>query len=401
MLHEFAQQLQLQREAILGRWVSAVRADPKLITANLLEEIELRDHLGEIIARLAETLAANAQPVGMLQEPQLVQGAREDARLHGHMRARQHYRVDEMVREIGVLRSELLAFFGEYLQSGRTMVAEEFLRISQMVHRFFDEICVSSVTTYVTDRDQQAEKTQLGLRMLNEALEKQFVSASATSRRTLSTVAHEMATPVNALGLGVTYLAESDDPGERREARQLIGRTLDHLRTMLDQLLDFARADGGSEAVRVAEFAVRPLFEYLVAGFEPLAAARDLQFHADYDETLGSLCSDENKVQRIAVNLLSNAIKYTESGRITLSLRGVEAGYWEIVVTDTGCGIPEADLVRIFAEFQRLPAHSDKPGLGLGLSIVRNLAERLGGEVKVESEVGRGSRFTVILPQRL
>jgi signal transduction histidine kinase len=79
----------------------------------------------------------------------------------------------------------------------------------------------------------------------------------------------------------------------------------------------------------------------------------------------------------------------------------VSETHWAIEVADTGCGIPEEDVARIFAEFQRLAIHTEKPGLGLGLAIVRNLAERLGGEVKVESEVGKGSRFTVVLPREI
>ena len=119
------------------------------------------------------------------------------------------------------------------------------------------------------------------------------------------------------------------------------------------------------------------------------------------DEDLRTVCSDENKVQRIGFNLLSNALKYTDAGEVSLVIRGVSETHWSLEVADTGCGIPPADLPRIFAEFHRMAIHGEKPGLGLGLAIVRNLTERMGGEVKVESEVGKGSRFTVLLPREI
>jgi signal transduction histidine kinase len=400
MLHDFAHQLRTSSEPVVQRWMAAVRADPKLVTANRLDEVQLRDHLGCLVLRLAETLAANAKLPAAV-EPHATPASSRDARKHGESRWAQDYRVDELVREISVLRYEMLEIFGEFIHSRGQVETEEFLQTTQIVHRFFDEICMTSVSVYVTQREEQAEITHRGLRLLNEAMEKQYESADVSRRRTLSTVAHEMATPVNALGLGVTYLAESEDPQERHEAKELIGRTLQHLRVMLDQLLDFARTDGGGEKMRVSKFEVRPVFEYLVSAFEPMAGAQDVEFRAELDESLQTVCSDENKVQRIAVNLLSNAVKYTESGCITLRLRGVDDERWAIQVSDTGCGIPEEDLARIFAEFQRMNIHSDKPGLGLGLAIVRNLAERLGGEVTVESAVGQGSCFTVTLPRQI
>src|SRR4051812_34747562 len=327
MIVAFAQQLRAAHEPIVQRWMAAVRADPKLTTANRLAEQELRDHLGSLVLRLAETLAANAEEP-LDEEPEVAPGTPRDARKHGQTRWAQHYRVDELVREISVLRYEMLEIFRDFIKSRGKVETEEFLQTTQVVHRFFDEICMDSVAVYVNEREEQAAITHQGLRRLNEAMERESESAGAPRRRTLSTVAQEMATPVNALGLGVTYLAESDDPEERREAKQLIGRTLEHLRVMLDQLLDFARTDGGGEKVRVARFEVRPMFEYLTAGFEPMAGAREIEFRGELDESLSSVCSDENKVQRIAVNLLSNAVKYTETGFISLALRGVNDTHW-------------------------------------------------------------------------
>src|SRR4051794_27768320 len=102
MLHDFAQQLKKDGESIVARWLAAMWAEPGLVTARGLKENELRDHLGALILRLAETLTANAQLKTETEEPRLTAGAREDARSHGQTRWSQDYRVDEVVREIAV-----------------------------------------------------------------------------------------------------------------------------------------------------------------------------------------------------------------------------------------------------------------------------------------------------------
>ncbi len=398
MLHDLAQQLRIDRDAVVARWMSAVRADGQIPAADRLSDAELRDHLGALLTKLARQLSSPAHENAPEAQPE------PEAEIHGILRWQQHYKVDELVREIGVLRACFLELFCEFLKQRRQIDTEEFLRSTQLVHHFFDEICTESVASYVRQREQQAESNLQGLQRLNEQLEqtnRQYESEDSFRRRTLRTVAHEMATPVNALGLGMSYLSESDDPTERQEASRLVSRTMEHLRTMLDQLLDFSRTDGGMERLKIAEFAVPPLFDYLVSSFEPLAAAKRIDFVAELDPALATVRSDENKVQRVAVNLLSNAIKYCDEGRVSLAIRAAGDREWVIEVSDTGCGIPRGEADRIFTEFQRLSIHSERPGLGLGLAIVRTLLDRLGGRISMESEVGKGSRFTVRLPRTL
>jgi signal transduction histidine kinase len=399
MLLDFAQYIRGQHGAIIERWLEAVRADAEIPSAQRLTETELRDHLDGVLSKLADQLARTE----VMHRPEEM-AAPAEAKLHGVVRSRQDYQVGELAREVLVLRASFMEIFSTWLKERRQIATEDFLETSKLVHRFFDEICSESVAAYVRQRDREAEHSATGLRELNEALERtnrQYEQADSYRRKTLRTVAHEMATPVNALGLGVTYLAESEDPAEKEEAKGLVLRTLEHLRTMLDQLVDFARSEGGIERLQVTEFEVRPIFHYLVAGFEPLAAAKNLRFEAELDPELKTVRSDENKVQRVAVNLLSNAIKYCENGAVSLTLRGMDAERWAIEVVDTGCGIPREEFDRIFGEFERLGAHANQPGLGLGLSIVRTLVSRLGGEISLESNVGDGSKFLVVLPRAL
>ena len=338
MLHDFAQHVRQSQLSIVGRWMAAVRADENIPRARQLDELDLRDHLDGVAAKLSLHLV-RAVTVG----DESVAEAPQEAIVHGATRSRQQYRVDEVVREIGVLRGAFMEFFSEYLKQTRQIATDEFLRISHLVHRFFDEICSESVTGYVQEREEQSAQSAEELRTLNTTLEKtnrQYEEADSYRRRTLRTVAHELATPVNALGLGVTYLAESETVEERKEAKTLVARTLDHLRTMLDQLFDFSKAEGQLERVHITDFELRPVFDYLVAGFEPLAAAKRLELCRQFDPALGTLRSDETKVQRIAANLLSNAIKYCEVGAVTLNMAALNADTWLLEVIDTGCGIP-------------------------------------------------------------
>jgi signal transduction histidine kinase len=396
MLYELSQHLRAAHEEIIDRWMTAVRADEKIPSANRLNQGDLRDHLDQMLRKMRRQLASGlgaAEP-GTEPEPEAVE--------HGALRADQNYRVDELVREIGVLRGCFLAIFSEFLREKRQIETAEFLQVTQIIHRFFDEICTESVAAYVEQREAQAENTAQALRRLNENLERanqNYEDTDSFRRRTLRAVAHDMATPVNALGLGVAYLSESSEPDEREEAKRLVSRTLEHLRSMVDQLLDFGRLDGGMERLSVTDFSAQTVFEYLLGTFEPMADAKDLTLVGEIDLDLGMVRSDQNKVQRIASNLLSNAIKYCDLGEVRLEMRALGETEWVIEVSDTGGGIAPEERERIFAEFQRLPQHAQQPGLGLGLAIVRTLVQRLGGRVSVESEVGIGSRFTVVLPR--
>ena len=396
MLHQLSDHLRASRETVIRRWMKAVREDAKIPSADGLNDDGLRDHLDVLLERLGQELSKAA--TGCNSEPE----AHKEAWEHGGTRWRQQYQIEELLQEIAVLRSEFLEFFSEYLHELRQIETAELLKTTRLVHRFFDSICIDSVSYFARQREQQTENTQRALQLMNEALEKanqQYQSADLARRRTLRTVVHEMSNPLNALGLGVSYLAESEAVAERVEARQHISRTLDHLRSMLEQLLDFSRVDGQAEPLHVSEFSIRPLFDYLTSGFRSSAAEKGLAFRTNLDPQLRSVIGDEGKVQRIAVNLLSNAIKYCDSGHVGLSVERVDDTHWAIQVTDTGCGIPSDQLGSVFSEFHRLARHSNKPGLGLGLTIVRSLVDRLGGTVTLQSVVGGGSTFRVVLPR--
>ena len=118
------------------------------------------------------------------------------------------------------------------------------------------------------------------------------------------------------------------------------------------------------------------------------------------DDVPDKLCGDAIRIQQVLVNLVGNAIKFTEQGEVKVDLRIADAKYWSIQVTDTGLGIPEKFRSQIFDPFGQVDGSVTRThrGTGLGLSIVKQLTTLMGGQVTLESEVGRGSRFTILLP---
>lgn len=168
---------------------------------------------------------------------------------------------------------------------------------------------------------------------------------------------------------------------------------------MLNTLLNFFRLDSGKEQANAVPFRLRNVAEILQTEFEPRAEAKDLTLRITGCSDI-ILMGDRNRLVQIGNNLLSNAIKFTESGTVGLDM-AYEAGKLVLTVQDTGTGMSHEQKEKIFEPFERLPNAAVKDGFGLGLPIVKNTVTLLGGTVDVESEEGKGSRFTVKLPMPL
>ena len=113
------------------------------------------------------------------------------------------------------------------------------------------------------------------------------------------------------------------------------------------------------------------------------------------------MTSDEAKLRRVVINLVQNAIKYTDVGSVEFAVRRHDASQWELRVSDTGPGIPPEHRTKIFNEFHRIPGSEQREGAGLGLAIVKHLVRVLGGQIRVESEVGQVTSFYVLFPLRV
>ncbi|HEX8359916.1 MAG TPA: GAF domain-containing sensor histidine kinase [Longimicrobium sp.] len=230
-----------------------------------------------------------------------------------------------------------------------------------------------------------------------ESAYEQLRELTAVKERFFNTVSHELRTPINSLkGYGDLLLRGAAGPLPDR-ARLYLERSRAATLTLMeliDDLLDFAKLDAGRMEASLAPCSPREIMDAALAVAEPLAAARGLRLRSEAGEDPPVLRTDSRRVKQILTNLLSNAIKFTADGEVVLAAR-VDGEWMELRVADTGRGIPPEHLDRVFEEFAQVPGSE---GTGLGLPISRKLARLLGGELRVESEVGVGSTFILRLP---
>jgi two-component system, NarL family, sensor histidine kinase BarA len=227
----------------------------------------------------------------------------------------------------------------------------------------------------------------------------------------LATVSHELRTPLNSIiGFSdvLSAIASLDDKQKRYVGN--IQRSGTMLLEMINDILDLAKMESGKMEVRLSEFKIGSLVGAQCDMARPLAEKKNIDLDYDAESNLPPLRQDQAKVQQILNNLLSNAIKFTpEGGRIMITAERDDFGDLRLTVEDTGIGISPEDQQLVFEKFRQAPGVSkdgdamtrEYSGTGLGLSIVRELCRLLGGDVTLESELGKGSRFTVRLPWRL
>jgi PAS domain S-box-containing protein len=223
-----------------------------------------------------------------------------------------------------------------------------------------------------------------------------------TKNDVISLVSHEMRTPLTAIQGMTELLAEYDvGPERRREMNLAINDEVKRLARMIAEYLDITRLESGVTVVRPSTLRLETLIERVLAMLDPVAGQRGIRLVRNLAPGLPALVGDADLLARAVENLVSNAIKYSPGGTdVTVSASDDDSAV-SIQVADQGCGIPEASLARIFEKFYRVPRVQDAevPGTGLGLSLVREIAELHGGSVTVRSEVNAGSTFTLRLPR--
>ncbi|MCU0535462.1 MAG: ATP-binding protein [Hydrococcus sp. Prado102] len=257
--------------------------------------------------------------------------------------------------------------------------------------------------------NQELEDTNRGVVALYAELSdkaEELKRASELKSRFLSYMSHEFRTPLNAIiSLSNMLLAriDGDLTSEQEKQVNFIHKSAQSLTDLVNDLLDIAKVEAGKLDVCISAVDVADLFGALRVIMRPLLAQKnavELIFE-DFSHDVARLQTDEGKLSQILRNLISNAIKYTESGEVRASVqKGVDQTIVFSVV-DTGVGIAQENQSRIFEEFVRLNEFTSKPiqGTGLGLPLCKKLVELLGGRIELQSELGVGSTFSVILPK--
>jgi len=238
------------------------------------------------------------------------------------------------------------------------------------------------------------------LRAANEALRER----NAEKDRIMSIVSHDLRSPLSGIR-GLAELlqgAEAEDPALVREFAQLITDAADQLLDLINDLLEVTRVESGRARLSLSEVDLCQVAHSAIKLLEPIARSKELMLELDCPDTPLLLTADEPKLRQILNNLLSNAVKFTpRGGKISTRIRSTENGV-QLVVEDTGIGIPPEHLPHLFEKFgpHQRPGTQGERGTGLGMPIVKHFVELHGGRIEVESTVGVGTRFTIWLPFR-
>ena len=218
----------------------------------------------------------------------------------------------------------------------------------------------------------------------------------ASRKKVVHTITHELRTPLTAI-IGYAGLIQKNYDTDKNEMYiQNIQQSSDRMREMLNTLLNFFRLDSGKEQFVISTCRISAITHILETEFMPIAMNKGLALTIS-NQTEAIVLTDKERILQIGNNLLSNAIKFTDSGGVSL-ITDYEDSMLKITVEDTGTGMTEEEQQLVFGAFERLSNSATKDGFGLGLSIVQRIVKMLGGTIRLESEKGKGSRFTVKIP---
>jgi signal transduction histidine kinase len=238
----------------------------------------------------------------------------------------------------------------------------------------------------------------------NSRLYQKAERGSKAKSNFLAVMSHELRTPLNAI-IGYSDLlllgVPEEIPPESQEHAKRIRASARHLLRLIEEILTFTRMEAGREHILITEVRLNSLVTEVAQLIQPMAVDRGLDFSVQLPEHDYAILTDSGKLSQVLLNLLSNAVKFTPAGSVRVDVVPVD-DWTHFHVRDSGVGIPAEHLEHIFEPFWQAEQERTRrtEGTGLGLSVARRLASLLGGNLVVQSTVGRGTTFTLQLPNR-
>ncbi|MFH1904871.1 MAG: ATP-binding protein [bacterium] len=214
----------------------------------------------------------------------------------------------------------------------------------------------------------------------------------------VANVSHELRTPVSSIkGYAETLLEGAmDDKENAMDFLKIIHSDSERLARLIDDLLDLSKIESGKLKSTLKQCAVEPIIKRVVSSLNKQAKDKSIKIQTDIPKDISDVLADEARIAQVLLNLIDNAVKYTqEGGEVIISTKGKD-GFVQVDVTDTGIGIPEKDISRLFERFYRVDKARSRElgGTGLGLSIVKHIVQAHNGQVSVQSVLGQGSTFS-------
>lgn len=284
-----------------------------------------------------------------------------------------------------------------YLIAGVLGLAVYFLPIALTIYAF--RLYVSQTKAQMARLEEIVATRTEELQQANKELQR----LDQVKTTFFSVINHEMRTPLSSImGFTEILLDRGDLTDSQEKMIHMIFKSGNNILELVNSILDIARLEDGNLQVLPETMTLEPVIRKATAILEPSAAEKQIDIAVQIEPDLPQIQGDANRIQQIMLNLLSNAIKYTpEQGEVMIDVQSaMTSPAVAVCVADTGIGIPEEQLPHIFDRFSRVERVEIQgiQGTGLGLSITKGLVEAHGGEISVESEVGKGTCFTFTLP---